>query len=482
MSIKPGITYYYDAYFHNDTGTLEDPTSPSANLRKPDGTFIALTTPAKVNSETGRFGGSIDTTGFVDGKYKVGLKGTVTTTKTVATSFEFEIEAINNADLNTKIGNPVGASVIADITTKASQTSIDNIRTDYTTARAVKIDNLDATVSSRSTITVANIWDALLSGISTVGSVGKLIKDYLDITISSRMATFIYTAPDNTTITNIKTALDTNLDAKVSLIATQTSVNLIPTNPLLTNDIRLNHIDANISATPTTLQIASQVDTTLISSHGSGAWTSSASGTGSIVYTYTVVKSSDLLPIDTVNVWATTDIGGTNIVALDKTNTFGIVKFNLNTGIYYFWHQKAGYTFVNPNTVIVSDILTNSQYSGTPIAISQTPVGKPILVFTSPGNSFAKTIAETYPIGYNFMSDLKNGDTLANISVTAYDEGLVDVTSTIIGTVGIDGTFGVCVVKGGTNNKKYRIVITVTTVNGLVISNDVYMTTTTFEV
>ena len=53
----------------------------------------------------------------------------------------------------------------------------------------------------------------------------------LDATISSRLPTSSYLAPDNTTIGTINT-----------------NVGLIPTNPLLTNDIRLNNLDAAISS------------------------------------------------------------------------------------------------------------------------------------------------------------------------------------------------------------------------------------------
>lgn len=57
------------------------------------------------------------------------------------------------------------------------------------------VDNVNATISSRSTLTAANVWDYLTSAATTVGSLGKLIVDNLNATISSRMATF--TLPTN---------------------------------------------------------------------------------------------------------------------------------------------------------------------------------------------------------------------------------------------------------------------------------------------
>lgn len=54
------------------------------------------------------------------------------------------------------------------------------------------------------------IWDALTSALTTAGSIGKLLVDNINGTITSRMATFTYTAPDNATITAIN-AKTTNL-------------------------------------------------------------------------------------------------------------------------------------------------------------------------------------------------------------------------------------------------------------------------------
>lgn len=90
-----GASVKYRENFHNDTGTLEDPTNPEAQLEKPDGTFTALTAPAKLNAKTGHFGGSIDTTGFSLGQHIIRMKGTVTTAKDVAIEFMFTIVAAN---------------------------------------------------------------------------------------------------------------------------------------------------------------------------------------------------------------------------------------------------------------------------------------------------------------------------------------------------------------------------------------------------
>lgn len=55
----------------------------------------------------------------------------------------------------------------------------------YSYTADVITTNMNATISSRSSHSVADIWSALTSGITTANSIGKLIKDNLDATISS---------------------------------------------------------------------------------------------------------------------------------------------------------------------------------------------------------------------------------------------------------------------------------------------------------
>jgi len=76
-------------------------------------------------------------------------------------------------------------------------------------------------------------------------------------------------------------------------------------------------------------------------------------GTGNTKKTYTV-KDGDGNPMDGVDVWVTTDLTGTSIVASGVTNIQGSVEFWLNVGTYYMWSQKAGYNFTNPDVEVVS--------------------------------------------------------------------------------------------------------------------------------
>lgn len=81
---------------------------------------------------------------------------------------------------------------------------------------------------------------------------------------------------------------------------------------------------------------------------------------GAINFTYTVTSSTTGLPIEGVEVWFSTDVAGANIVWKGDTDAFGIARDvngalpALDAGTYYVWRQRAGYTFVDPDTEVVS--------------------------------------------------------------------------------------------------------------------------------
>ena len=77
-------------------------------------------------------------------------------------------------------------------------------------------------------------------------------------------------------------------------------------------------------------------------------------GAGAITWTYSVTNSVTGLPIADVNVWVTTDVAGSNVIASGNTNQNGIVTFYLDAGTIYVWCQKTGYDLTNPDTEVVS--------------------------------------------------------------------------------------------------------------------------------
>ena len=75
-----------------------------------------------------------------------------------------------------------------------------------------------------------------------------------------------------------------------------------------------------------------------------------------ITVTYTVTNSVSGLPVSGALVTVTTDIAGDRIVFTGVTDTFGVLRDTLNAakpvldpGPYYFWTQKPGLVFTNPD-------------------------------------------------------------------------------------------------------------------------------------
>jgi hypothetical protein len=72
---------------------------------------------------------------------------------------------------------------------------------------------------------------------------------------------------------------------------------------------------------------------------------SSSTGTGALLFVYTVIDSATLAPLDGVRVWVTTtnDASETPPRASGTTDAFGDVSLMLDPGWYYFWKQLAGW-------------------------------------------------------------------------------------------------------------------------------------------
>lgn len=139
-------------------------------------------------------------------------------------------------DSYARLGAPAGASLAADIAADKAVDDAIKAKTDnlpaspsavgsamtltsaYDPAKtASQAGDAMALTSGERTTLAAVIWNALTSGMSTVGSIGKRIADNLDVVLSTRLATSGYTAPDNTTITAIN-AKTTNLPSSPAAV------------------------------------------------------------------------------------------------------------------------------------------------------------------------------------------------------------------------------------------------------------------------
>ena len=149
-------------------------------------------------------------------------------------------------------------------------------------------------------------------------------------------------------VSGLATAADlATVDGVVDAIKTKTD--LLPADP------------AGVSDVPTSGDIADAVWDELLSGHvisgstGAGLSTAAAgsagSGAGANEVVITVNDGSN--PLDGVEVWVTTDIAGSNTVASGISSVLGTVTVYLDPGTYYVWKQLAGYTFTNPETMVV---------------------------------------------------------------------------------------------------------------------------------
>lgn len=81
---------------------------------------------------------------------------------------------------------------------------------------------------------------------------------------------------------------------------------------------------------------------------------------GAISFTYTLTRSDNGQPIEGAEVWISTDSVGNNVVWVGVTDALGVARDAsgtlpyLDAGTYYFWRQKGGFTFTNPDTETVS--------------------------------------------------------------------------------------------------------------------------------
>lgn len=93
------------------------------------------------------------------------------------------------------------------------------------TAGVTVTTNNDKTGYGLSSAAIQSIWDALTSALTTVGSIGKLLVDNINATISSRLATASYTAPLDAAGTRTAVGLAAaDLDAQLADLPTVAEV------------------------------------------------------------------------------------------------------------------------------------------------------------------------------------------------------------------------------------------------------------------
>ena len=217
------------------------------------------------------------------------------------------------------------------------------------------VEYLDAQVTSR--LDPAGITSLQ----SDVTAIKTPVTTNLDAAISSRLPTSGYTAPDNTSIGTILTRTDVATSTRLApagITSLQSDVTAIKT-PVTTN------LDATISSRLPTSgytapdntsigTILGRVDVATSTRLASSSY-APETGAGGISYTVTVTRQDGATPIEGCAVWVTTDSIGHNIIAGTLyTNASGNATFLLDAGTYYLWRQATGWNFTNPTSFTVS--------------------------------------------------------------------------------------------------------------------------------
>jgi len=290
---------------------------------------------------------------------------------------------------------------------------------DISSLTATEIAYLNAAISSRSSHTAANVWEVgtraltdkagfalstagilsiwhqLTANIVTANTIGKLLKDDINATISSRSS---HAAADVWTAASRALSTPADYKADVSALALEAtltamkgggwtdetmkaikdavdaiSLTAAAVSDAVWDELIADHLGAgstgtalNEASAPTAEEVADQIWDEEQSGHTNAgtfgkyldaaiSGVGGAIGAGALSCTWTQKKDDNVTPMDNVQVWVTTDEEGLNVIAGTLiTNASGQVTFMLDAGTYYVWREKAGENFTNPQEWSVS--------------------------------------------------------------------------------------------------------------------------------
>ena len=219
------------------------------------------------------------------------------------------------------------------ISTDKLQVHAVEIADDLITAAAIDTDAItsDALAASALNEIADAVWDEALSGHSTSGSTGEALDD---------------AAAGSASAASIADAVwDEALSPHLTVGSTGEALNDAggsATDPWATT------VPAAYSSGTAGWILGNRLDAKVSSISGN----SPGPGASEFVYTLTDADTSD--PIPDADVWATTDSGGSTVVASGRTNQYGQITFYLDPGTIYIWRQKSGWNFTNPDTETVA--------------------------------------------------------------------------------------------------------------------------------
>ncbi len=196
------------------------------------------------------------------------------------------------------------------------------------TAGKIVGDNVNATISSRSTLTAQQVWEYATRTLSSVTAI----------------VTGVWSAAARE-LTNLAAIVDAIWDELLSGHVTAGTAGKALADASAAGDPWDVSLPGTYAAGKAGKILGDNLDAKISSVGGGGA--------GAILWTLNVTVGG--LPVSGVEVWVSTDSAGTNVIAGTKlTDASGNVSFMLDAGTYYSWKQKWGIEFTNPESFVVA--------------------------------------------------------------------------------------------------------------------------------
>lgn len=316
------------------------------------GTSGVVTLSADTGSKTGFHTALLDVSALTAKIYCVVFEATVDSVAAISHEF-LDIDAERK-----KVADYVDASISSRGTSTYAGGAVASVTGAVGDAR---LNNLDAAISTRSTLTAQQVWEYATRTVSSLGTLVADIWAYATRTLSDKTGFSLTSAYD---------------PAK--------------------------------TAAPT----VGQIDTQLSSSHGSDAWGSS-SGTGANEITL-LVETSAHVPIAGISIQIFNS-DQTLLVATGSTSLLGQCVFALDDATYKVRLSKVGYNFTVPETLTVSGATTDT-YEGEAIGAGTPSASDVCRVYdylyqpdgtTKPAVVVAK--AKIVSLPYDYSGKLHNG-------------------------------------------------------------------------
>lgn len=266
----------------------------------------------------------------------------VARTLAAADYFDPATDAVASVTTVGSVTGNVGGNVAGSVNSVATGVTVttNNDKTGYTASTVS-----DKTGYSLSSAGVQAIWDALTSALTTVGSIGKLLADNVNATISSRLPTASYTAPDNAGIATIQERVtDVTEDDGGTYRFTTNALEQAPAGggSLTAADV-WTYGTREITALPTATQ------TTIDDTYTAVQELNVGSGTGARTVTVTVTDGAD--PIEGAKVRLTKGIES----YVDTTDADGIATLLVDDGTWTQTVTATGYIGESASLVVNGD-------------------------------------------------------------------------------------------------------------------------------